>query len=142
MMTTRSIHSKLRKTSSEISLADIPNSLLVEVAKFLSEPSAALFAVALSAPSASWLNVQNRGASEISAAIVSALNNNWDEIDFVEDIDLAKKLSDDDVGALLVCIDAENKVKRLKLTGCVNITGRGLEPLRGSVVLEQIDLRA
>ena len=28
----------------------------------------------------------------------------------------------------------------LKLTGCVNITGAGLDPLRGSVVLEKIDL--
>ena len=28
----------------------------------------------------------------------------------------------------------------LKLTGCINITGCGLEPLRGSSVLEQVDL--
>ena len=30
--------------------------------------------------------------------------------------------------------------KTLKLTGCVNITGSGLELLRGSLVLQQIDL--
>ena len=31
-------------------------------------------------------------------------------------------------------------LKRLKLCGCINITGIGLNPLRGSVVLEQIDI--
>eukprot|EP00985_Skeletonema_marinoi_P024892 scaffold17756_cov123-Skeletonema_marinoi.AAC.2 len=40
----------------------------------------------------------------------------------------------------VLCIDAVNKVKRLKLTSCVNITGAGLEPLRGSLIIEQIDL--
>ena len=31
-------------------------------------------------------------------------------------------------------------LKRLKLCGCIDITGIGLNPLRGSIVLEQIDL--
>ena len=31
-------------------------------------------------------------------------------------------------------------LKKLKLCGCVNITGHGLNPLRGSVALEQIDI--
>ncbi|KAL7533110.1 hypothetical protein ACHAWF_004344 [Thalassiosira exigua] len=50
------------------------------------------------------------------------------------------KLNDDDVGALLTCIDAAHKVQRLKLAGCVKVNGRGLEPLCGSLVLEQLDL--
>jgi len=33
-----------------------------------------------------------------------------------------------------------NTVKRLKLTNCIGITGVGLEPLRGSTMIEQIDL--
>jgi len=53
---------------------------------------------------------------------------------------LAIKLTDDDIGAILACINARQVLTTLKLTGCVNITGNGLEPLRGSVVLEQIDL--
>ena len=59
-----------------------------------------------------------------------------------EDIDkeLANKLTDDDVYAILKCINARDVLKRLKLCGCTNITGLGLNPLRGSVVLEQIDL--
>ncbi|KAL7539462.1 hypothetical protein ACHAXR_009306 [Thalassiosira sp. AJA248-18] len=65
----------------------------------------------------------------------------WATLDFVEiDKSLASRLTDVDVGAILVCINAFQALKKLKLTGCVNITGNGLEILRGSVVLEQIDL--
>jgi len=62
-------------------------------------------------------------------------------LDF-EDIEkgLASSLSDDDMSAVLQCISAHDVLKKLKLTGCVNITGQGLSPLRESVVLEQIDL--
>jgi hypothetical protein len=54
--------------------------------------------------------------------------------------DLAAKLTDDDISNILLSVNAVNRVKRLILTGCVNITGAGLEPLRGSLVIEQIDL--
>ena len=49
-------------------------------------------------------------------------------------------LSDDDMYAVLKCIDARNNLKVLKLTGCVNIIGVGLTPLSGSAVLKDIDL--
>eukprot|EP00984_Skeletonema_dohrnii_P006858 scaffold2436_cov80-Skeletonema_dohrnii-CCMP3373.AAC.11 len=65
----------------------------------------------------------------------------WDVLDFVDiPTSLASRLSDDDLGAVLVCIDAKNELKRLKLTHCINIVGHGLGPLRGSVVVEKIDL--
>ena len=41
---------------------------------------------------------------------------------------------------ILLFIDAGAYLKKLKLAGCINITGAGLSPLRGSVVLQQIDL--
>jgi len=50
------------------------------------------------------------------------------------------RLTDDDIGGLLFCIDAVHKVKRLKLTHCFQFTGKGLDHIRDSVVLEQIDL--
>ncbi len=34
-----------------------------------------------------------------------------------------------------------NTVKTLRLTNCTNITGVGLEPLRGSIIIEHIDLQ-
>ncbi|KAL7448558.1 hypothetical protein ACHAWC_000725 [Mediolabrus comicus] len=53
---------------------------------------------------------------------------------------LTSKLTDDDITGILLSIDAVNTLKVLKLIGCDNISGVGLEPLRGSSVLEQIDL--
>ncbi|KAL7490989.1 hypothetical protein ACHAWT_000606 [Skeletonema menzelii] len=41
---------------------------------------------------------------------------------------------------MLQCIDAVNNLKRLKLANCTKITGTCLEPLRGSLIIEQIDL--
>ena len=40
----------------------------------------------------------------------------------------------------MTCIDAVSNVKSLKLTHCFRVTGAGLKPLRGSKVLEEIDL--
>ncbi|KAL7542546.1 hypothetical protein ACHAXR_011892 [Thalassiosira sp. AJA248-18] len=65
----------------------------------------------------------------------------WERIDFGDiDRSLARKLSDDDIAAILMCINAVDTVKSLKLDCCVNITGRGLNVLlickiRGSVYI-------
>ena len=62
--------------------------------------------------------------SPISTAIVSA--SKWDTLDF-EDInkELANKLTDDDINAVLKSINAHDVLKKLKLCGCINITGKG-----------------
>lgn len=54
---------------------------------------------------------------------------------------LALKSTDDDVAAVLKCINAKYTLHRLKMWGLENITGRGLESLRGSAVIDQIDMR-
>lgn len=41
---------------------------------------------------------------------------------------------------MLACINSVQRLKRIYLTRCYNITGRALEPLRGSTVIERIDL--
>ena len=51
-----------------------------------------------------------------------------------------RQLCDDDINAVLFCIDAVNTLKGINLANCINITGVGLEPLRGSTIIEQIDL--
>eukprot|EP00584_Thalassiosira_punctigera_P010544 CAMPEP_0172532002 /NCGR_PEP_ID=MMETSP1067-20121228/5210_1 /TAXON_ID=265564 ORGANISM="Thalassiosira punctigera, Strain Tpunct2005C2" /NCGR_SAMPLE_ID=MMETSP1067 /ASSEMBLY_ACC=CAM_ASM_000444 /LENGTH=266 /DNA_ID=CAMNT_0013316461 /DNA_START=137 /DNA_END=934 /DNA_ORIENTATION=+ len=133
----------MRRRTSRCSLhiTDLPDEALVTVAYFLPKPSAALFAVALAAPSSSWPKhyEAQRQPPAISRAIVSS--SSWDSLDF-EDIEkkVAKKLDDDDLFAVLACIDAKNTLKKLKTSGCVNTMGRGLSPLSGSVVLEQLDL--
>ena len=118
-------------------ISDLPIGFLVNVSEYLPKPSKAMLAVALSAPSSSW-NV-NSIPSNVSKAIVSA--SQWDTLDF-EDVnkELANKLTDDDISAVLICIDAHDVLKKLKLCGCINIIGHGLSPLRGSSILEQIDI--
>ena len=172
---------KRMKTTSPFSLhlTDLPDAVLADAATYLSKPSRALFAVAMTAPSASWAKFNcERRPSAASRAIISsssatkknpkeaAEEERWGSfpcsyrknlaarltdddlaaeqpgtLDF-EDIekDLAAGLTDDDLGAILLCINAKNTLKILKLTGCINIIGNGLEPLRGSIVLQQIDL--
>jgi len=113
-------------------LTDLPSGILAHAASFLAAPSKALFAVALDGNSAVSPN-------ERSSAIVSS--NQWSILDFGEiEKELAIKLNDDDIEKVLLCIDAVNSVKRLKLTNCIHIAGAGLEPLRGSIIIEQIDL--
>ena len=46
--------------------------------------------------------------------------------------ELAVKLSDEDIERVLYCIDVANKLNKLRLTNCVNITGAGLEPRFGA----------
>ena len=106
---------------------NLPSSALTHIASYLAVPSRALFAVALSV------------TNEESLAIVGRTQ--CDILDFGGiHKDLAAKLTDDHIRDILLRVDAVNRVKRLILTGCVNITGAGLEPLRGSLVIEQIDL--
>ena len=67
----------------------------------------------------------------------------WKTIDFGSvPSDMAAQLSDDQLKKLLVKCHAKEVTTILKLTGCVGLRGWGLEPLRGSIVLREADLRA
>eukprot|EP00984_Skeletonema_dohrnii_P026276 scaffold15598_cov144-Skeletonema_dohrnii-CCMP3373.AAC.3 len=105
--------------SSCLSINYLPDSILRFIGEYLRKSSRAIMASALSR----------------SACFES------DTLDFSDTgRDLAPKLTDSDISNILVSIDAVNALKVLKLIGCENITGTGLDPLRGSAVLEQIDL--
>jgi hypothetical protein len=130
-----SCYSKQRRSSSAadcLLLSDLPNGILEHTASFLSAPSKALFAVVLD---------ENKSAASTNERSSAIVGNEWSVFDFGEvEKELASKLTDDDIEKVLLCIDAVNKVKRVKFTNCVNITGAGLAPLRGSLIIEQIDL--
>lgn len=119
--------------SSSSTLSRLPKEPLSHVSSFLAAPSRALFAVALD------LDTQDMSLfADYRSAI---LGDDWGTLDFGEiEKDLAAKLCDEDVEAALVFIEASTNVKRLKLTNCINITSSGLWPLRGSTIIEQIDL--
>ena len=53
----------------------------------------------------------------------------------------AARLTDRQLRALLQNCKAVERCKVLNLTGCLRIRGQGLDPLRGSCVLREIDLR-
>ena len=130
-----------RQTATDtLHISDLPVGFIADVSAYLAKPSRAILAVAFTTHSSSWQNddLMHR-QSPISTAIVSA--SQWDTLDF-EDVneELANKLTDDDLYAILQCIHAHDVLKKLKLCGCNNITGIGLNPLRGSTVLEHIDI--
>jgi hypothetical protein len=86
---------------------------------------------------------QCKQPSTTAKAILSSgvSDNAWEYLDFSEiDKSLVSRLTDNDIKSMLVYIDAKQKLKKLNLCGCINITGVGLEPLRNSAVLEVIDL--
>ena len=122
----------------------LPDTLLPSICEYLSFPSRAIFAAALTAPPFSWgkcnWDKEPSDASKIIA--VSPLGSSPPNILDLSDVEqeLANRLSDDDLGSMLVCIDAVHTVTKLKLAHCVNIIGHGLAPLQGSTVLRQIDL--
>ncbi len=109
--------------------------LLEEVAKYLAPPSRIMLALAVTPPKSPYDTIM---AKKVSSSIAG---NGWDTLDFGEiEKELAAKLSDNDMSAILLHIDAVKKVKRLMLTNCTNITGIGLRPLLFSTTIEQIDL--
>ena len=132
-----SVSSKRRRTSTgnttiegTNSLFDLPSGILVHAATFLATPSRALFATALM-----------DDAQDVVNQLSSAIAGDQTTVDFGDiEKELALNLSDGDINSALLCIDAVNKLKKLRITNCVNITGIGLEPLRGSAVIQQIDL--
>jgi hypothetical protein len=120
---------KRQRTTESLHITDLPDGILVGISSYLAKPSVALFALAMNSSQ----------QTETSKAIISSIN--WNVLDF-SDIEksLAAKLSDDDINKILKSIDAVNNLRILKLAGCINITGSGLDVLRLSTVLEQIDL--
>ena len=116
-----------RRRKEGLQLLDLPDNAVAQVAIYLSNVSRAIFALA--SPSA------------MKSTILSSDEKLWETLDFGDiDKSLARKLTDDNIRDILTIIDAVNNTKCLKLTGCTTVFGTGLSPLRGSVVLKQLDL--
>jgi hypothetical protein len=110
------------------------------VATYLAPISRILFAVAITPPISPYETIMARSRSK-KEKNPSIAGTDWVTLDFGQiEKELAAKLSDDDVRDVLLHINAANKLKKLLLTNCTNITGAGIRPLRGSTTIEQIDL--
>lgn len=79
---------------------------------------------------------------DVSKAIVCDERVEYIDIVTFNDCDnfCASTFSDFDLKQILVLIDAVNHLKILRLCGCTQIEGHGLEPLRGSTVIEKLDI--
>lgn len=136
----RNINQNLMETNNSLHINDIPHALLGDVASYLPTPSRAFFAMAITAPRLSWMRYIGRLLPSAAGSIILS-STQWESLDLGDvEKSLAEKLTDVDLCGALWCINAKTTLKILKLTGCINISGRGLAPLRDSTVLQQIDL--
>jgi len=139
-MASNSGTNKRRWTAADtLHISDLPVGFIADVSAYLPKPSRAILAAAFTSSSLLQNNDLTHRLSPISTAIISAQQ--WDTLDF-EDVEkeLVMKLTDDHLDAILNSINAQDVLKRLQLCGCINIEGQGLSLLRGSKVLEQIDI--
>jgi len=122
-------------------IPQLPDVVFVKISSFLPLPSRALLAVALTADSEQykkidwttttttqtsllrWFgrNSSNSKKRQPSSATKDIIRkNNWSVLDFADiECDLAKRLSDDDIGAVLSCINATRYLKKLNLVDLV-----------------------
>ena len=120
-------------------ISNLPIGFLADVSSYLTHPSRAIFAVSLSSTKCQKDSNNIMRQSDVSKAIISSCE--WDTLDFTDIEDsLAYKLTDDDLHSILIAINANQTLKSLKLTNCINIVGHGLKALRESNVLELLDL--
>lgn len=129
-------------STSQMRLTNLPDGILIKVASYLTQASCMSYALTLQNYRCQMTPSNNgQQPSEIAKAIAAATKQSWESIDFryIQGI-LRRRLTDNDIRWVLICVDALNKTRSLKLTNCLGITGAGLEPIRGSIVLERIDL--
>ena len=128
-------------SGNSLALRDLPNEALAYAAGYLARPSKALFSIALFGHEPAEARDNDLSQAILGLSGEQRNREQYYVLDFGEiEWQLAAKITDDILRAILLRIGALAKLKKLKLTGCTNISGEGLDPLRGSVLLEQIDL--
>mmetsp|Transcript_12766 Transcript_12766/g.20922 ORF Transcript_12766/g.20922 Transcript_12766/m.20922 type:complete len:466 (+) Transcript_12766:149-1546(+) len=131
-------------------ITDLAIEPLTHVASFLTPPSRALFAIALYGSrehrSERLCKIPNRHSCywwdhSRRHSIRALMGNECENLDFGDvEKSLAVKINDCHLVMILFCFDVVNKIKKIRLTHCIQINGTGLWPLRGALVVEQIDL--
>jgi len=122
-----------------MNIEQLPDCALHLIAAYLPTVSQQFMAMAMTAPSSSWIKSNKNGQLKFSnAGKIISETSTVDVIDFREEYSLHRKLTDDDLGALLVAIDAKNNLKKLFLNmrdqygGAVRIV-EGVRQLLGMV---------
>ncbi|KAL9185537.1 hypothetical protein ACHAXT_003314 [Thalassiosira profunda] len=112
-------------STSTVRLGDLPDVVLSHVASFLASVGTTRFALA---------NNSRATSKAILESMAPVLD--FGDVATAE----AARMTDRDVAELLSFFVSRTDLRRLKLAGLVNITGVGLDPLRGYPLLEQVDL--
>jgi hypothetical protein len=116
----------MTKRKIALTISELPSEALASIAAYLPKTAVGFLAAAM----------PDDGTK---VALVSSME--WESIDFLDiDKDVRLKLTDEDLDGFLRGIDAVSKVKCLKFSHLFAVTGHGLESLRGSTVLEGLDL--
>ncbi|KAL9185970.1 hypothetical protein ACHAXT_005208 [Thalassiosira profunda] len=144
-----------RSSEAEVHHFDsVPESVLLSITSYLEPTSRVLLAVALTASPAAWREagweIQPSAAGK---TIMAGQNLRYKDgvpgfgskyssrVSFADtDKTLAAKLSDDDIGSILSLVGSTSKIEVVELTHCIGMHGYGLEPLRCSLHLRQLDL--
>ena len=133
-------------------LADLPNGALTHAASYLAPPSQALFALAMEGAvdhnkmgailtqEQIWCMGRAISGTEVCRRTGRRFGD-WKVLDFgtVEE-SLASRMTDALIEKILVRIDAFDKLRELRLAGCVEVVGSCFALLRGSRSLERIDI--
>ena len=138
-----------------LEIINLPEIILSSISSYLpNDETRILLAVALTAPSSSfrkrhWKIPTSSARDSIlqcnlrEGPSLGGGNEQWTILDFgiFEEITVGLgRLSDEDLGSILTCIGARDSLKTLKLRNNHGIDGSGLEPLKHSTTLMQIDL--
>lgn len=130
----RETNTALFNMDSLTTIERLPCEAIEHVINYLPAPSASVALLAAA------LRVDGQGMAPAWISSAFSVDGN-DELDFGDiEPDLAERLTDDDLAAMLECIRAKTTIRTLKLQGLVNITGCGLKSLSGSSMIQQIDL--
>mmetsp|Transcript_12389 Transcript_12389/g.24785 ORF Transcript_12389/g.24785 Transcript_12389/m.24785 type:complete len:507 (+) Transcript_12389:90-1610(+) len=153
------INKRRRISSSNLpprNIRDLAVEPLTYVASFLATPSRAMFAIALSSewcyldeeesgpPQTIWWidrDAWAEGEPSYSTSIAK-IAGKCESLDFGDvQKDLAVRLTDAHIGDILLCLDREdNRIKKIRLTNCINVNGSGIWRLLESETIEHIDL--
>ncbi len=125
-------------------IRDLDVGPLSHVASFLPAPSRAMFAAALCDWSPGFQSIFwiDRPLANISLSVEKIVGE-CDNLDFGDiEEELAQRLTDDHISDILICLNRDDyRIKKLRLTNCINVTGECLCRLYYSENIEQIDLR-
>ena len=122
-----------RTAEQSLNISNLPDGILAHAASYLAKPSRALFVVALTAREQDNFSIGSKHQQTVASILQSEQCSVLDFGDIEKS--LALKLTDDDIHAVLKCISAQDVLKKLKLTGCLDLSQLDPKPMISEEVI-------